>query len=120
MKQFDLDEYLKNPSRKVITRSGLSVLIKGIYLSNPNYPVKATINNQLTSNFTASGLSQLDRETEYDLFFVPEKHEGWMNLYKDGKNYCPGKLVYPTKEEAKHSAVLNEEYIETVKIEWEE
>ena len=51
-----------------------------------------------------------------DLFFAPEKHEGWVNVYRDlesGELYCG--YVYDSKEEAKKRGG-----IATVKIEWEE
>ena len=120
MKQFNLEEYLKNPSRKVITRSGLSVLIKGIYFSNPNYPVEATINNQLTSNFTAIGLSQLDRETEYDLFFESEKPDGGIHLYQGTRGIVETGAVPHSDEEAQKQTEKIRHYLTTIKIEWKE
>ena len=51
-----------------------------------------------------------------DLFFAPEKHEGWVNVYRDlesGELYCG--YVYDSEEEAK-----KRDGIATVKIEWEE
>ena len=51
-----------------------------------------------------------------DLFFAPEKHEGWVNVYRDlesGELYCG--YVYDSEEEAKKRGG-----IATVKIEWEE
>jgi hypothetical protein len=46
------------------------------------------------------------------------KHEGWVNVFNDGKDNYTGNKIYATKEEA-------EEYggrlrIGTAKIEWEE
>lgn len=62
-----------------------------------------------------------------DLFFAPEKHEGWVNIYKAGvqketlgclvTRYV-GSSIWPTKEAAKTAA--DPEPIATIKIEWEE
>ena len=46
----------------------------------------------------------------------PEKKEGWVNVYKGG---LLGTKAYPTQEEALDKA-SSENYIATVKIEWEE
>lgn len=54
----------------------------------------------------------------FDLFFAPEKHEGWVNIYKVGKNKKCG-FIYETEEAAKSQFEPNE-HIATVKIEWEE
>lgn len=43
MKQFSLEEYLKNPSRKVITREGNPVIILCTNFANTYYPVVAEI-----------------------------------------------------------------------------
>lgn len=120
MKPFNIEDYLKNPLIKVVTRDGKSVKIHCTNYHQPR-PVVAEVEGcDYSTSFSGDGKYYGNRDSKYDLFFAPEKHEGWMNLYKCGKNYYPGKLVYPTKEEAVHSAVLNEEYVETVKIEWED
>ena len=121
MKQFNLEEYLKNPERKIVTRDRRPVRIICTDFDNPDFPVVGEINgHKWPISFATNGTSINGRQLCSDLFFAPEKHEGWMNLYKFGKIYHPGKLVYLTKEEANHAALLNEEYVETVKIEWEE
>ena len=43
MKQFNLDEYLKNPSRKVVTRDGKNVRIVCTDKKGNDYPVVALI-----------------------------------------------------------------------------
>ena len=57
-----------------------------------------------------------DYDGNLDIFFAPEKHEGWVNIYRDlesGELYCG--YVYDSEEEAKKRGS-----IATVKIEWEE
>ena len=66
-------------------------------------------------------------ESNCDLFFAPEKHEGWVNIYKAGvprntlgcmvTRYV-GSCIWPTEEEAKTAADAGP--IATIKIEWEE
>ena len=78
MKPFNLEEYLKNPSRKVVTRDGRSVKIHcAKYLGN--HPVIAEVENSLYStSFNAEGRYVDIDESPRDLFFAPEKHEGWV------------------------------------------
>ena len=44
MNEFSLEEYLKNPERKVVTRDGKNVRIICTDFDNPNYPVIGEIN----------------------------------------------------------------------------
>lgn len=58
------------------------------------------------------------KTTMGDLVFAPEKHEGWVNVYKAGNTPHSDTCIWPTEEEAKKWA--NDDYVATVKIEWEE
>lgn len=126
MKQFNLEEYLKNSSRKVVTRDGRNVRIictdaKG------GYPVVVLIeerysNRESVYTFTKNGCWSISGEERInDLFFAPEKHEGWINVYKekDGCQYYIGEL-FASKEKALMIAEGYDNYITTSKIEWEE
>ena len=118
MKQFNLDEYLKNPSRKVVTRDGRSVKI---YCTNylGNHPVIAQVENSIySSSFDEKGRYVDDGESSRDLFFAPEKHEGWVNIYKDDDHFYASMDIFKTKEKAE--ALSCSSCIATVKIEWEE
>ena len=120
MKEFSLEEYLKNPNREVVTRDGRKVRIICTDFDNPNYPVIGEIKgNKWPCSFTTNGLLINGDEHPKDLFFAPEKHEGWVNIIRNevyNEAYC-GK-VYASKEEAESKA--NNATIATVKIEWEE
>ena len=119
MKQFNLEEYLKNPSRKVVTRDNRNVRIictdaKG------NRPVIGLVDYkdyEGSYGYTKNGrIRDDDYDGNLDIFFAPEKHEGWVNIYRDlesGELYCG--YVYDSEEEAKKRGS-----IATVKIEWEE
>ena len=52
-----------------------------------------------------------------DLMMLPEKKEGWVNVYKTSINYECG-TVFSTEQEAKNKA--NNNRIATIRIEWEE
>ena len=122
MKAFSLEEYLKNPSRKVITREGRSVRILCVDKKGGDLPIIALIqqctrNNEIIGTFTKDGKwSTTIEEQPNDLFFAPEKHEGWVNVYRDFDDMMCGS-VFATEEEAKCNAKIA---IATVKIEWEE
>lgn len=55
-------------------------------------------------------------ESKDDLMMLPEKKEGWVNVYKDG---LLGTRVHNTKKEAFDNA-SPKDYVATVKINWEE
>ena len=120
MKQFNLDEYIKNPSKKVVTRDGKSVRIRCTDRIDPYFPIVALISTESGEDiveYTSNGLHWLGAKTDYDLFFAPEKHEGWVNIYPGP---FTGVVVYKSEEDAKHCANANAKIIATVKIEWEE
>ena len=123
MKPFNLAEYLKNPSKKVVTRSGKDVRILCTDAKG-DYPIIALI-DELTDNciyhsvYTKEGhVKPYDIPTRYDLFFVPEKHEGWINIYENTLGQYEGRIVYDSEEDAKKHRTSN--CLATVKIEWEE
>lgn len=131
MKQFSLKEYLKNPSRKVVTRNGNPAKILCTNYFNPNYPIVAEIyyseyNVAKSHNFTRNGRRLCYRETPNDLFFETEKHEGWINIYKEGTEIkgkdegFRGAHIYSSKEKALEAGKLFDGYITTTKIEWED
>ena len=118
MKQFELDEYLKNPSRKVVTRDRKSVKIHCINYIGA-YPIVAQVEGYVCStSFCKDGRSVIGEETPNDLFFAPEKKEGWVNVYQEDNLLRCGN-VYDTKSEAEQHGSYAK-YIATVKIEWEE
>ena len=118
MKQFDLEEYLNNPSRKVVTRDGRNVKIHCTNYS-AHYPIIAEIQGVgYSDSFYPDGRYSINAESRNDLFFAPETHEGWVNLYKDAEGNYITSQVYETKKSAEASSSRTR--IATVKIEWEE
>ena len=122
MKQFNLKEYLKNPNRKVVTRDGRDVKI--CCTDYVDGPVIAKIEDDVFSHsFREDGRYVDYEETDYDLFFATEKHEGWVNIYHcdDLGFYIRQNQPYKSKEEADEVAKANfRTFFATVKVEWEE
>ena len=124
MKQFNLDEYLANPSRKVVTGDGRNVRIICTDSKIRNYPIIALVEEpsrfENLFSYTEGGqMVSYEPLKKYDLFFAPEKHEGWVNIYRDFKidELCC-RYIFPSEEEAKRNAASD--IIATAKIEWEE
>ena len=119
MKQFNLEEDLKNPSRKVVTRTGIPVKIHCTNFATCK-PVIAEISGRgYSQSFTKEGRYFGDTDDSGEvLFFAPEKHEGWVNVYKDGDHFYSSMDIFKTKDEAE--ALSCSSCIATVKVEWEE
>ena len=124
MKQFNLEEYLQNPSRKIVTRDGRNVRVlctnaKGDY---PIVALIATLDGSIefVCKFKKDGhfLDNDDNNSNLDLFFVPEKHERWVNLYKEDDNIYASMNTFKTKKEAETLSCSS--CIATVKVECEE
>ena len=120
MKPFSLEEYLKNPNRKVVARDGASVRI----ICTDYYGEKPIIakmgESEYSYPFYEDGrFLSYGEPSNIDLFFAPEKKEGWINLYKDDRGYISTGSVYTSKEKA-GTQVGRGDYLTTIKIEWEE
>ena len=124
MKPFNLEEYLKNPSKKVVTADGR--IVRRILCTDArgNYPVVALVEGY---NGTTDDAGAFTKDGKYldgvelsirDLFFAPEKHERWINLYKDDDIVYASMDTFNTKKEAEAASCST--CIATVKIEWEE
>ena len=121
MEQFNLEEYLKNPSRKVATRDGKRVRIvctDKMGACPVLGLVKADEKEEILM-YKDNGRIFATRTSEYDLFFAPERKEGWVNLYKNDIGHIYTGSVFDSKEEAE-SYLSRKDYLATVKIEWEE
>ena len=127
MGKFNLDEYLANPSRKVVTRDGRPVKIICTNLKNflGNYSIVAEIEGSGCSEaFTQGGEYLIGSSSQNDLFFAQEKKEGWMTIFRGKYGPYPGK-IFNSKEDAEESRRIycrftDDLYLATVKVEWEE
>lgn len=126
MEQFSLEKYLANPSRKVVTRGGQNVRIICTDRRDLNFPIIALIETrpggeEVTYSYTKDGRYCNTCSDIYDLFFAPEKHEGWINIYRnEDEDYYKGMVIFSSKEDAIEKGRKFSDYITTTKIEWEE
>ena len=122
MKQFDLQEYLKNPERKIVTYDGRDVRIVCVNRLDKDYPVVALVrkkNGESIESYTKDGKYINNKIYNHDLFFASVKKEGWINVYygKDRHNTFVCNRIFATKEEAQR---CGRDIVATIKIEWEE
>ena len=126
MKQFNLEEYLANPSKKVVTRDGRSVRIVCTDRVLGTFPVLALVMEKsgIENSYSYKTNGQYDEQgiSNLDLFFAPEKHEGWVNIFVDavGNPSITDLHIFTSKEDAKKEGKNKKWYIKTAKIEWEE
>ena len=132
MKPFNLEEYLKNPLRRVVTGDGRNARIVCTDVKDDDYPILVLVeqpedsDHEVVYSFTKDGhyFTSDFLLSENNLFFAPEKHEGWVNIYKSQGRlalFTCG-LRYDSEAEARREARQNRDKtaIATVKIEWEE
>ena len=124
MKQFSLEEFKKNPQRKVVTRSGMPVRILCTDAVGRS-PIVGLINfcdKEVVDQFMENG-SWFNNGVNYDrdLFFAPEKKEGWVSVYRNERGAIFFSTPYSTKEEALDALYDDKDTrIDTIKVEWEE
>ena len=124
MKEFNLNEYLKNPSQKVVTRDGRAVRIictdaKG------DEPIIVLVYNNIRDEENVYTYNRDGRfynnDSCLDLFFASTKREGWINVYKFEDDIRIIGCLFESEEEANlHKYDRASVYIKTTKIEWEE
>ena len=126
MKAFSLEEYLKNPSRRVVTRDGREVRIRCTdRRGSKGQPIVALVDTpdmdeEYVGTYREDGRwSTSGCASDLDLFFAPEKKEGWLNIYKNDIGHIYTGSVFDSKEEAEEY-LSKKDYLATVKIEWEE
>ena len=122
MKPFSLEEYLKNPNQKVVTRDGRNVTIHCTNYQG-TFPIIAEVEGlDYSMAFMHDGGYHCIESSIYDLFFKPEKHEGWINIFKSSNDlaFLGQSRIFASKEDAKKDGKDCECYVATIKIEWEE
>lgn len=126
MKPFDLEA--AKAGKPVCTRDGRKARIMSFdrksLLGGKKYLIVALVEDdtkeEIMYSYNEKGkvLVESDIIHEEDLMMLPEKKEGWINIYKDNDMvvYC----IYKTKEEAIKNKSIGDGYITTIKIDWEE
>ena len=124
MRPFNLEEFKKDPSQKVVTRDGRDVRILCTDRIS-KFPIIALVfdtarQEKVVVTFSKDGKYAQRGEQSLDLFFAPIKREGWVNIYKRmTKCSYVEESIYHSKE----IAIKNKfggNYVTTTKIEWEE
>lgn len=127
--RFSLEDWQANPKRKVVTDDGRDVRIICTDRENSDTPIVALIREKENASgkpyedpytFFANGRFLRGKEDSVDLFFASDKKVGWMNLYKRDFGLVQGDLVCDSEEAAKKIAAGDEDYITTIRVEWEE
>lgn len=128
MKQFSLKDYLKNPNRRVITRDGRSVRIICTD-ADAERRIVALVRSEggeRVCDYYDDGTRSDNSDSDWDLLFVTEKKEGWINILRNkyGEIIIPGIDICETKEAATEAAEKEERnfgsLVATIKIKWEE
>nr|DAF75823.1 MAG TPA: hypothetical protein [Caudoviricetes sp.] len=118
LKPFDLEA--AKAGKPVCTRDGRKARII-CFDAKCNKPIVALIydcNKETVLQYLENGRFFVDQIDKYDLMMLPQKKEGWVNIYKDFEDtVC---CVYPTEKEALEDGETEKDYITTIKIEWEE
>ena len=119
LKPFDLQK--AREGKPVYTRDGRKARIiafdRRLFYKNVSYPILALVERSDGEDdvcgYNEKGKVLIEDGAEYkdDLMMLPEKKEGWVNVYKDS--------VYDTKDEALIGR-SGRGYIDTIKVSWEE
>lgn len=128
LKPFDLEA--AKAGKPVCTRDGRKARII-CFDAKCNKPIVALIydcNKETVLQYLENGRFFVDQIDKYDLMMLPQKKEGWVNIYnrnrpRTSSENCyimTGVSVFETKEGAISYIDKDKEYIDTVKIEWEE
>ena len=126
MKQFSLEEFKKNPNRKVVTRSGKQVRILCTDAKG-DYPVIALISSLDDEDYPwrvrKDGAILENEENDSDLFFDVEKKEGYINLYRSklfSGMFQTSVHVLSKDVAEREAAKYPDDFIATAKVTWEE
>jgi hypothetical protein len=118
LKPFDIQK--AREGKPVCTRDGRKARIicfdrKHIY-EGQDYSIVALINegsyNETVCSYTKDGLHTLGKIDNNDLMMLPEKKEGWVNVYKN--------QIHDTPESAEEGHKGITDYIKTIRVEWED
>ena len=127
MKPFNIEEYLKNPNREIVTRDGRNVRIICTNFDSEKYPIIGEIKGYgQPAIYDEGGCAPCsDYDNSTDLFFVPETREGWINIYKGRGGLITNPYVFSSREDAEESSrhccgYTEGMYLATAKVEWEE
>lgn len=123
LKPFDIQK--AREGKPVCTRDGRKAIFLTT-LSNKNFPVVAIVccgQEENIYQYDINGVCD-EHDNNLDLMMLPEKKEGWVNVYRDcdGANITKDDNIYSSKDAAIASAQIidRENYVATTIIKWEE
>ena len=121
LKPFNLQE--AREGKPVCTRDGAKARII-CFDAKSDAPIIALITaddgTEITFDYLSDGTFFNSENPDNDLMMLPEKKEGWINIYKGGK--MDADYIYPTKADAVENMYppMKDNYIDTIKVKWEE
>lgn len=136
LKEFNLEA--AKAGKPIYTRDGRKARIicfdRKFLFKGVSYPIIAlvedTAKEETIYGYNEKGKVLIEDDATYkdDLMMLPQKKEGWINIYNrntisTSKENCyimTGVSVFKTKESAISYKDKDKEYIDTIKIEWEE
>ena len=120
MKPFNLEE--AKAGKPVCTRDGRKARII-CFDVKAKKPIAALITNDYTEEahfYYDNGRSDQYQEYRYDLMMLPEKKEGWVNVYKGIDGVTFSKYPYTSKDDAIKESDILFGRIDTIKVSWDE
>ena len=124
MKQFNLQEYLAHPERKVVTRDGRKVTRFLCTDAKITFPLIALIEAtpgstmECLRTYTKDGNFFVDQISPNDLFFAPTIVKRWGIVYRKAER------LFDTREQAEKWMEKADEgekkFCSVCKVEWEE
>lgn len=126
MKEFNLE--LAKAGHPVQTRDGRKArIICWDRESRECCPILALVvdndGNEMCFSYAIDGVINGGYGSKYNLVMAPEKHEGWVNVYRDDttKEIVLCSVCFHSRESAdSHIGWSGHTYLATIKIEWEE
>ena len=130
MKKFNLKEYLKNPTKEVITERGNKIRIICTNAKLKDFPIVALETlpdgTEILCSYSAVGIPKTFDISSRLIFASTnktnekKKKKRWINLYNNIGFLTPGTGVYSSKELAFNNRIKDSTFYKTAKIEWEE
>lgn len=116
LKPFDIQK--ARAGKPVCTRDGRKARVLCYdFKQNEEYPILVAVENkdgkECALLYSNDGISEMYKSSNNELVMLPEKKEGWVNIYDDMK-------MYTSEERAKIGISTERNYITTTKVEWEE
>ena len=129
LKPFDIQK--AKEGKQVCTRDGRKARII-CFDAKGDKPIIALVEMgtaETPNNYPIDGKAVSAKETSCDLMMLPEKKEGWINIYNadttfyyvDGRVFeTKDEAIQESKEEVEKEQREKNEYIDTIRVEWEE